>query len=442
MILEKLGASLRATLEKIAKAIFVDDRLINELIRDIQRALLQADVNVQLVFNLTQKIKERIKKERVEGLTKKELLIKIVYEELVKFLGEKGYKIRITEKPFKIMLVGLFGSGKTTTAGKLAKFFTKQGYKVALIGLDTHRPAAMEQIEQIAESAKVPVFLDKIEKEPIKIWNRFKSNYSNFDILIIDTAGRDVLNKELIGEIETLNHTIKPDEILLVISADIGQAALKQAEGFNRSCNITGIVITKMDGTAKAGGALSACVVTGAPVKFIATGEKINDIEEFKPKNFVSRLLGMGDIETLLEKVKEVMPEEEVEDLGKKFLRGEFNLIDLYEQMRAIKKMGPLTKMLELIPGFFKIPKEVLQSQEVKIDKWKYIMQSMTKEELENPDIIRGSRIERIAKGSGTTSAEVRELIKQYKMSKKLIKSMKGRKLEKFMKRFNLGVKP
>jgi len=225
MVLEKLGDSLKGTLKKIAGSIiFVDDKLINELVKDIQRALLQADVNVQLVFDLTNKIKERIKKEETPpGLTKKEHLINIVYEELVDFLGKEQYKIDIKKKPFKIMLVGLFGSGKTTTAGKLARYFAKRGHKVALVGLDTHRPAAMEQLEQVAKQAKVPCLLNKKEKNPLKIWNEFKKEYKKYDILLIDTSGRDALSKDLIEELETLNKEIKPNENLLIISADIGQ---------------------------------------------------------------------------------------------------------------------------------------------------------------------------------------------------------------------------
>lgn len=440
MVLEKLSTSLKSSLQKIAKSIFVDEKLITELVKDIQRALLQADVNVQLVFNLSNKVKERIKKETAPvGLTKKEYLINIVYEELVSFLGKEQYKIEIKEKPFKIMLVGLFGSGKTTTAGKLAKYFTKKGYKVALIGLDTHRPAAMEQLEQVANQVNVPSYIHKNEKEPLKIYEKSKEEYEKYDILIIDTSGRDALSQDLIQEIETLNNKIKPNENLLVISADIGQAAQKQAEQFNKSCNISGVIVSKMDGTAKGGGALTASAIANAPIKFIGTGEKIDDLEDFNPKGFVSRLLGMGDIEALLEKAKEAIKEEKAEDLGKKFLKGEFNLIDLYEQMTAMKKMGSLRKLVEMIPGFssLQLPKEMLDVQEEKLEHWKTAMQSMTKKELEEPEIISPERIDRISKGSGVTISTIRELTKQYKQSKKLVKMFKGGKgdMSKMMKR-------
>jgi len=441
MVLEKLGSALKNTLQKIAKSIFVDEKLINELVKDIQRALLQADVNVQLVFDLTKKIKERALEEKAaSALTKKEHLINIVYEELVSFLGSEGHKIELNKKPFKILLVGLFGSGKTTTAGKLAKFFTKRGHKVALVGLDIHRPAAMEQIKQVAERANVPVFMDTSIKDPLRIWKKFEPEYRKFDAIIIDTAGRDALSKELIEEIESINNEVKADENLLVISADIGQAAQKQAEQFHKSCHITGVIASKMDGTAKAGGVLSACAATQAPIKFIGVGEKTEDLETFSPKGFVSRLLGMGDLEALLEKAKEAVTEEEAQDMGKKFLKGDFNLIDLYEQMAAMKKMGPLSKIAEMIPGFGQLhmPKETLDVQEEKLEKWRYIMNSCTKEELEDPDIISAQRIERIARGSGMDSKDVRELLKQYRQSKKMVKVLKGSggDMNKIMKKF------
>ncbi len=443
-MLDKLGDSLKGTLKKIAQSLFVDEKLIDELVKDIQRALLSADVNVRLVFDLSKSIKERaLKEEPPKGMTKKEYLIKVVYDELVKFLGEEKSEIVITKKkPFKIMMVGIYGVGKTTSIAKLAKYYSKRGYKVAALGLDTHRPAAMEQLEQVSKSAQIPSFIDRKEKDPVRIYKRFEQELHKFDIVIIDTAGRDALSKDLIQEIETLNKTIQPDENLLVISADIGQAAQKQAEQFHLSCHITGVVVTKMDGTAKAGGALSACVVTEAPIKFIGVGEKIDDLEEFNPKGFVSRLLGMGDLEALLEKAKEAMSEEQAKDLSKKMLKGDYNFLDLFEQMQAMRKMGPLSKVVDLIPGMgnLNIPKDMLKVQDEKLEKWKHIFNSCTKEELENPEVITRSRIDRIAKGAGVSTSDVRELLKMYKQSKKLMKLMSGKgapqDLGKLMKKF------
>ena len=256
--------------------------------------------------------------------------------------------------------------------------------------------------------------------------------------MLIDTAGRSAIDNDLINEIKNLNQEIKPDENLLVISADIGQAAFSQAKTFHEMCNVTGIIITKLDGTAKAGGSLSACAATNAKVKFIGVGEKADDIEIFNPQGFVSRLLGMGDLEALLEKAKEAITEEETEDIQERLQKGELSLIDLYEQMKAMRKMGPLSKVLEMVPGFgqVKMPKEMLEVQEEKLEKWKFIIDSMTKKELENPDSIDVPRIERIAKGAGVSTGDVRDLLKQYKQSKKLLKMLKGGNPEQIIKKF------
>jgi signal recognition particle subunit SRP54 len=439
MVLDKLGSSLKSTLQKITKSLFIDEKLVNELVKDIQRALLQSDVNVKLVLELTNKIKQRILKEETPGaLTKKEHLVNIVYEELTNFLGGEKSEIKFGEKlPNKIMLIGLYASGKTTHSGKLAKYFQKRGRKVALVGLDVHRPAAMEQIEQIGKAINVPVFIDKKEKDPVKIYKKFEEEYKKYDLLIIDTAGRDALSEELIKELKDVHEVVQPDENLLIISADIGQAAQKQAQTFHEAANISGVIVTKMDGTAKGGGALSACAITDAPIKFIGVGEKMEDLESFNPKGFVGRLLGMGDIEALLEKAKEAITEEDAKDMEKKLLKGQFNLIDLYKQMESMSKMGPLGKVLEMIPGFgqLSLPKDMLKVQEGKLKKWKIAMNSMTKKELEEPDIIDANRIDRISKGSSISTNDIRELLKQYKQSKKMIKMLKGDNPEKMMKK-------
>src|SRR4030043_62189 len=438
MVLDKLSDSLKSTLKKITGAAFVDEKLINELVKDIQRALLQGDVNVKLVFELTSKIKERaLKEEPPRGVTRKEFLIKIVYDELVNFLGGPGAKILVKGEPFKLMLVGLFGSGKTTSAGKLAAFYKKGGLKVAVVQTGPWRPAAYEQLEMLAKKVGVDFYGIKGEKDAVKIYKAFEKEYKKYDMLIIDTAGRDALSDDLIQELNNIYGAVKPAENLLVISADIGQAAESQAKKFHETCKVTGVFITKLEGTAKGGGSLIACAVTGAPVKFIGIGEKIPDIEEFKPEGFVGRLLGMGDLEALLEKAQEAITEEEAQDLGRKFLKGEFNLIDLYEQMRALKKMGPIGKVMEMVPGLsqVKLPKEALQVQEKKLEIWRHIMDSMTKEELEDPEVIASTRIERIAKGAGTTTQEVRGLLKQYRQSQKLVKMMKGADSEKGMQK-------
>lgn len=438
MVLEKLGDSLKNTLSKITSAIFVDDKLINELVKDIQRALLQSDTNVQLVFQLSQKIKDRAKEKAPPGITKKEQIIKIVYEELTNFLGKESSEIKITKKPTQIMLVGLFGSGKTTTAGKLAKYYKKRGYKIAVIQTDTWRPAAYDQLEQLAKSVGVDFFGIKKEKDPVKIYNSFKPQFKDYDLVVVDTAGRDALSDELIEELNKINQAVQADERLLVISGDLGQAAQKQAQTFHDTCHVTGVIVTKLEGTAKGGGALSACSVTQAPIKFIGLGEKIDDLEVFHPQRFVGRLIGFGDLESLLEKAKEVVSEDQAKEMEGKFLSGEFNLLDLYQQMSSLKKMGSLKKLMELIPGMgsLQLPKEMLDVQEGKLEKWRHAMDSMTQEELEDPELISAERIERIAKGSGVKTTEIRELIKQHRMAKKMTKMFKGEKdLSKVMKR-------
>ena len=443
MVLENLGSKFKDILNKVAKSLFVDDKLVNELIREIQRALLQADVNVKLVSELTKSIKEKALKEKTK-LDKRTHLVNTVYEELVKFLGDEKSELEITKnKPFKIMVVGVYGSGKSTTISKLAHYYKKRGYKIGVLGLDVHRPAAIDQIEQLCHKIQVDCYTNRKEKNPIKIYNEFESKFSKYDILFIDTAGRDSLDRELVREIKEFNDKIKPDEKLLVLSADIGQAAQGLSEGFHENCGVTGVIVSKLDGTARAGGALTGTAATGAKVKFIGVGEKIDDLEVFNPKGFVSRLLGMGDLEALLDKAKDVLDEERAGDMKDRMMSGEFDLNDLYEQMKAMKKMGPLNKIMDMIPGFsgVKLPKDLLQVQEGKLERWKYIIDSCSKQERRNPDLIDAKRAERIAKGSGTNTSEVRELIKQYRMAKKMMKMMKGKDPEKLLKKGRMPFK-
>ncbi|MBT3814457.1 signal recognition particle protein [Candidatus Woesearchaeota archaeon] len=438
MVLEKLGDSLKNTLGKIAKSVFVDEKLINELVKDIQRALLQSDTNVQLVFDLSKKIKERAKEDTAPGITKREQLVKIVYEELTNFLGKETSELKIEKKPTQIMLVGLFGSGKTTTTGKLAKFYKKRGYKVAVMQTDTWRPAAYDQLEQLAKSVGVEFFGVRGEKDPVNIYMAFQDKIKDYDVVIVDTAGRDALSEDLIEELNQIHSVVKPDERLLVISADIGQAAQKQAQAFHDTVDVNGVIVTKLEGTAKGGGALSACSVTNAPIKFIGIGEKVDDLEIFHPQRFVGRLIGFGDIESLLEKAKEVMNEDDAKDMQDKFLKGDFNLLDLYNQMKSLKKMGSFKKIMGMIPGMsnMNMPKEMLDVQEGKLEKWKIAMDSMTQEELEEPDKIGADRVDRIASGSGSSIKEVRELLKQHRQSKKMMKMFKGEKdMNKMMKK-------
>ncbi|MBM3303902.1 MAG: signal recognition particle protein [Candidatus Aenigmarchaeota archaeon] len=424
-MLGNLGTGLKDAFRRIAGLGVVDREAVEAVVRELQRALLQSDVDVQLVSELSARIREKVLKEKPPaGMTLKEYFIKMLYEELVRLLGaEKG---EIELKPQKILVCGLFGSGKTTTIAKLAKWFKVRGLSVGLVACDTHRAAAQEQLRQIASRVDVRFYGEGKSPQDIA---KNALRESKEDVLIFDTAGRDALDKELAKELKELGALVKADEVLLVIPADIGQAARRQSEEFNRLVGITGIIITKLDGTARGGGALAAAHVSGARVKFIGVGEKVDDFESYDPKRFVGRLIGYGDIEGLLEKAKSAGVEVD-EGKAKRLMEGRFTMDDFYEQLGQMGKMGSLSKVMEMIPGMgqVKIPKDMMEVQEGRMKKWKFIIESMTKEERADPDIIRASRIARIAKGSGTAEADVRALLKSYKQAQKFMKMAKGGK--------------
>ena len=433
MVLENLKESLRGTIQKIASAVTVDSKLIKEVVRDIQRALLQADVNVKLVLELSKNIEKRALQEKPPaGMSAREHVIRIVYDELVKILGT-GKTLPLKKQI--ILMVGLYGQGKTTTCGKLARYFKRKGLRPALIAGDVHRPAAYDQLKQIAEKAEVPFYGDKNAKDAVEVVKKGVDHFKrSADVIIVDTAGRHKLEEDLIDEIKDIEREIKADEKILVIDATIGQQAKDQAKAFHDAVGITGIILTKMDGTAKGGGALSAAAEVGAPIVFIGTGEHLSDLESFDPKGFVSRLLGMGDIRALLEKAEEAMKEKEAEKAIERMVSGKFTLKDMYQQIEMMKGMGPLQKLSELLPfGFSGKVKDVdMEETQRKLRKFKYIMDSMTEEELENPEIIKGSRIRRIARGAGVESKDVKELLKYYHMTKSMMKGFaSNRKLRK-----------
>lgn len=430
MALERLGSSLNEALRKLFRAAVVDEAAVKELVRDVQRALLQADVNVQLVLEISKRIEERALKEKVPpGISRREHVIKVVYEELTRFLGEKPVPLKVEPGKRKVlMLVGIQGSGKTTAAVKLARYFQKRGLKTALICVDTYRPGALDQLQQLAVRINVPVYGDPKSRDPVKIAIEGLKMFSDKDLVIVDTAGRHKEEQELIKEMKTLEEKIKPDEVMLVIDGTIGQQALVQAKAFNDATSIGSILITKLDGSARGGGALSAVAATGAPIKFISTGEKIEDIEPFVPSRFVGRLLGMGDIEALIETVREAevkVPEKK----AKALLSGKFTLTDMYEQFEAMRKMGPFQKILKMLPGMsYNVPEDMLEQAEDKLEKWRVIIQSMTPEERENPKILNASRIRRVARGSGTSEKDVKELLKQYVLMRKMLKTLRRKK--------------
>jgi len=421
----QFGESLKQTFRKIAGLSVVDRKAVETIVKDLQRVLLQADVDVELVAGLSEKIKKKMLKAKpAAGLTLKEYFVKMLYDEMVSFLGARAGEVAL--KPQKVMLIGLFGSGKTTTAGKIAKWFKARGVQPALVACDTHRAAAQEQLAQVGKKVGVNTYSKGRKPEDIAK-NALKE--AKEEVLIFDTAGRDALNKELAKELRNMGRITKPDEVLLIIPADIGQEARKQAEEFNKLVGITGIVVTKLDGTAKGGGALAAASVSGAAVKFIGVGEAPEDMESYEPKRFVSRLIGYGDLQGLLEKAKSAGVEAD-EDTTKRLLEGRFTMNDFYEQIGQMQKMGSLSKMMDMVPGTsgIKVPKGLLDVQEDKMKRWRYVIDSMTPDERERPEIIKASRIKRIAKGSGTSENAVRELLKYYKQMQKVMKLTKGGK--------------
>ncbi|MEK6819898.1 MAG: signal recognition particle receptor subunit alpha [Nanoarchaeota archaeon] len=425
-MLEKLSEVLRKATNKIANAITLDKNLVDSIIKELQRALIEADVNVSLVKDLSDKIRKAAFDERIKGVEKREHLVKVLHDELSNILGESK-KLILQKGQNRIMLLGLYGAGKTTTVSKLGNYFAKRGKKVALIGLDVHRPAASEQLKQLAEKNHLHYFVDMDEKNPHKIWKNYEKKLEDYDVIIVDTAGRHNLDSELVKEIKSLVKEISPTESILIMPADIGQAAKKQAQEFTEAVNVSGVIITRMDSTAKGGGALTACAETKAPVYFITNGEKINDIEEFNPKQFLSRLLGMGDLETLLDKVKSVTDEGKQKKLQKNLEEGKLNLEDVIEQVKSMSAMGGFEKIKSMIPGLgsAKIPENLMENQQEKISKWEHIIKSMTPEEKENPKILekQTARIARIAKGSGVNTSDIRSLLKQYKMLNEMVKS-------------------
>ena len=440
MVLDALGDALRNTLRKIAGASHISPELIKELVRDIQRALLQSDVNVRLALELSKKIENRALDEKAPaGMTGREHVVRIVHQELVSALGEPR---TLKLGPQKIMMVGLYGQGKTTTTGKLAKFFKKKGLNLGLIAADVHRPAAYDQLSQIGEQVQVPVFGSAENKDAGKVVKEGLKEFNDLDIIIVDTAGRHALDDDLIKEMKTVSDIVKPDEILLVLDATVGQQAGPQAQAFHESVGVSGVVLTKLDGSAKGGGALSAIAVTNAPIVFVGTGENLDNLEQLDPDRFISRLLGMGDLQTLLERAEEVIDAETAEESAKKMLSGKFTLIDMREQMEALTKMGPLGKVMEMVPGMSGMMKKgQVEETQNKLEKFKVLMNSMTKEELENPKIIKRSRINRIAKGSGSDPQEIRDLLKQYNQSRKMMSNLGGnrRMQQRMMKQFGKG---
>jgi len=437
-----LGESLRKAIEKIGAAKLLDDSTLEDALREIQRALIAADVDVNLVFNLTNEIRALSKKSPPEGLSRKEFIIKNTYELLARLLGGAPTP---PERPKAILLLGLFGQGKTTTAAKIARFYKKRGLNVALICADVHRPASYEQLKQLSEKVGVEFFGLQDERDPVKIVSNGIALFRKKDLIIVDSAGRSALDGALIEEIKQVKKVLNPDQTWLVLSADIGQLAKTQAKAFHDAVGVNGIVISKADSSAKAGSALAACAETHAPVYFIGTGEKIDDLERFDAQRYLAKIMGYPDLQGLLEKASEVKIESP-EDM----LEGKFNLNVFYKQLETTMRFGPLDKIAEMMGLKAAIPKEELEITAEKLKRFKIIMDSMTKYERNHPDKIDSSRIKRIAKGSGSTEASVRELLRNYKKMERMFGklqrfakkgSIEDIDMEKLMKKFSVKKK-
>ncbi|HQF16919.1 MAG TPA: signal recognition particle protein Srp54 [Methanotrichaceae archaeon] len=439
MVLDSLGGSLRDALKKIASASRLDKTLVDETVREIQRALLSADVNVKLVMNISNRIRDRALSEKPPaGMNPREHVINIVYQELINLVGRSS---DVALKKQTIMLIGLQGSGKTTTAAKLATFFQRKGLRTAVICADTFRAGAYDQLKALCERQGIFFYGDKGNPDAPSVARIGLEAAKRYDVKIVDTAGRHALESDLIQEMKDIHAVVNADHKLLVMDAALGQQASEQARAFNEAVGITGVIITKLDGTAKGGGAMSAVAETKSSVAFIGVGETPNDLERFEADRFISRLLGMGDVKTLIERAQEVKIEEEV-DL-ESMMRGKFTLKDMYHQMEAMNKMGPLKQIMQMLPmgglGLELSDKEYQVTKD-RLDKYKVIMDSMTDQELEDPKIITAARIKRISLGSGTKPELVKELLKSHQAMQKAIKGMRGgmgkMNMKRLMKKF------
>ncbi len=441
-MLDNLKDGLRGAIQKIVKSSGIDEELIKELSKEVQRALLQSDVNVRLVLEITKNLEERSLNETPPpGLSRKDHIVKILYDELSKLLGNDTEFNFQPGKQNKVILLGIQGSGKTTVTSKLAKFLTKQGYSVGVIGADTYRPGALVQLRTMCEKSNVEVYGEEKNKDSPEIVKNGLKHYEKLplDIILIDTAGRHKQEQDLLDEMGQINKVANPDLALLVIDGTIGQQCFSQAEAFHKILPVGGIIVTKLDSSAKGGGAIAASAATGAQIMYIGTGERIDDLEKFSPTRFVGKLLGMGDIQAVLDLAKRL--ENEGDDVRlKRISSGKMNMEDFFYQLEEVTKVGSLRGFIDNMPGLSGMVKDdQLDQMEGRVSKWRFIIQSMTKQEKADPDLLNSSRIKRIARGSGWSEHEVKELVKNYKNSKNMMKASKGRQMQGNLRRMGLG---
>ncbi len=427
---ESLTDKLSSVFKKLRGHGKLSEENINEALKEVRLALLEADVNFRVVKDFIERIRSRaVGQEVLESLTPAQQVIKIVHEELVSLMGQVSTGLDLSFKPpIPVMLIGLQGSGKTTTAGKLAKFLRDKGRKPYLVPADVQRPAAIEQLVKLGEQLKIPVFNPDPKETPLRICQKALkwADEEGGDVVIIDTAGRLHIDESLMKELEEIKKSINPREVLLVADAMTGQDAVNVAKKFNETLDIQGVILTKLDGDARGGAALSIKAVTQKPIKFIGVGEKLEALELFYPDRMASRILGMGDVLTLIEKARDAIDEKKAQELQDKLLKDTFTLEDFREQLQQIKKMGSIEQILSMIPGLgrLKLPKDV-QGSDKDLGKIEAIINSMTREERIRPEILNGSRRLRIARGSGTTVQDVNQLLKQYLQTKKMLRQFK-----------------
>ena len=430
-MLENLGNRFQDIFKKIRGHGKLSETNIKDALREVKMSLLEADVNYKVVKDFTNKISEKaIGTEVIRGVNPAQQFIKLVNDELVELLGGTSSKLtKGLRNPTIIMLAGLQGAGKTTFAAKLAKFLKKQNEKLLLVGVDVYRPAAIKQLQVLGQQIGVDVYSEEDSKDVVGIATRAieKAKEINATYMIVDTAGRLHVDETLMEELKELKKAIKPQEILLVVDAMIGQDAVNLAESFNNALSVDGVILTKLDGDTRGGAALSIKAVVGKPIKFIGVGEKLNDIEIFHPDRLVSRILGMGDVVSLVEKAQEVIDENEAKSLEEKIKSQKFDLNDFLKQLQTIKRLGSLGGILKLIPGMPKI--DDLAPAEKEMKKVEAIIQSMTKEERKKPNILKASRKMRIAKGSGTDVSDVNKLLKQFEQMKSMMKMFSSGKM-------------
>ncbi len=442
MAFENLSEKLQGTFKKLKGKGVLTEADINDAMREVKLALLEADVNFKVVKEFVAEVKEKALGQGVlESLTPGQQVIKIVNDTLVELMGGTNSKLTFSPSGFTVLLmVGLQGTGKTTTCGKLAAYLKKNGKKPMLAACDIYRPAAIDQLEVVGKSVDVPVFTDRgnNKAEDIALKARKEAERRGYDVLIVDTAGRLQIDGELMDELVRVKKAVKPHEILLVVDALTGQDAVNAAEGFNEALGIDGIIMTKMDGDSRGGAALSAKKVTGKPVKFIGVGEKTDALEPFHPERMASRILGMGDMLSLIEKAQETFDEEKAAKLEKKIKKNEFTLEDFLDQMGQITQMGGLGKMIGMLPGLGanKVSDEDIEKGEQEFKQMEAIIYSMTIEERRNPSLLNASRRKRIAAGSGQPVSKINNLIKKYEDTKKLMKQFSNPGFMKKNKRF------